>query len=378
MARRMPLLFLICICASSLYAQDLAGIEIHGFVTQGFLFSSNNNYLTMKSSDGSVQWTDGAVSVSDSLTDKLRVGIQLHMYQLGDLGGSNVQVDWASGDYRANDYFGFRAGKVKTPIGLFNDSQDVDAIFLWTLLPQCVYRIDNKSFFLSHVGGEVYGGLPLGGRGGKLLYRGYAGYNSLDLTGGYIKEIADAGLVFTSAPGGKVYGGDVRWEAPLRGLTFGSSALVGAVDGTAAAGSVHLSPNVTSAEYAQFRKGKFYFAGEYWRVPIDATLTIGPAVIPIPEDLRSWYVMGSYRFWKKFQAGSYYSHLVNKTGDTARPTNYSKDWVVSGRYDFNAYFYGKIEGHFLHGDAIGYYESTNPNGLKPNSDMLAAKIGFSF
>jgi len=69
----MPLLFLVCISASSLYAQDLAGIEIHGFVTQGFLFSSNNNYLTMKSSDGSVQWTDGAVSVSDSLTDKLRV-----------------------------------------------------------------------------------------------------------------------------------------------------------------------------------------------------------------------------------------------------------------------------------------------------------------
>jgi hypothetical protein len=52
--------------------------------------------------------------------------------------------------------------------------------------------------------------------------------------------------------------------------------------------------------------------------------------------------------------------------------------VVSGRYDFNSYFYGKIEGHFLHGNGLGFYESTNPNGLKPNSNMLAAKIGFSF
>ena len=51
---------------------------------------------------------------------------------------------------------------------------------------------------------------------------------------------------------------------------------------------------------------------------------------------------------------------------------------MSGRYDFNAYFYGKIEGHFLHGNGLGFYESTNPNGLKPNSNMLAAKIGFSF
>ena len=160
MPRRMPLLLLVCICAGSLYAQDLAGIEIHGFVTQGFLFSSNNNYLTMQSSGGSLQWTDGAVSVSDSLTDKLRVGIQLHMYQLGQLGGANVQVDWASGDYRFNDYFGVRAGKVKTVLGLFNDSQDVDAVFLWILLPQGAYPIDNKSVFLSHLGGRSMATCP--------------------------------------------------------------------------------------------------------------------------------------------------------------------------------------------------------------------------
>ncbi|MGA3091113.1 MAG: hypothetical protein ABSD75_21095 [Terriglobales bacterium] len=61
----------------------------------------------MQSSTGSLQWTDGAVSLTDSLTDKLRVGIQLHMYQLGQLGGPNIHVDWASGDYRVNDHLGF-------------------------------------------------------------------------------------------------------------------------------------------------------------------------------------------------------------------------------------------------------------------------------
>jgi len=378
MPRRMALFILVCMCTGSLYAQDLAGIEIHGFVTQGFLFSSNNNYLTMKSSDGSAQWTDGAVSVSDSLTDKLRVGIQLHMYQLGDLGGSNVQIDWASGDYRVNDHFGIRAGKVKTVLGLFNDSQDVDAVFLWILLPQGAYPIDNKSFFLSHVGGEAYGGLPLGDRAGKLLYRAYAGYAGLDLNGGYVKQAADAGVMFMTAPGGKIYGGDLRWEAPLKGLTLGSSARIQALDGTTPMASVHVPPTFISAEYAQFEKGKFYFAGEYRRFPLNTIVTIGPAVIPVPQDARSWYAMGSYRFWKKFQAGSYYSHYVNKALDTSLPANYSKDWVVSGRYDFNAYFYGKIEGHFLHGTGTGYYGSTNPGGLKPNSNMLAAKIGFSF
>ena len=106
LSRRMLLFLFAGTCTGSLYAQDLAGIVVHGFVSQGFLFSSNNNYLSMKSSDGSPQWTDAAVNISDSFADNLRVGMQLHMYQLGQFGGSNVMVDWALGDYRVNDHFG--------------------------------------------------------------------------------------------------------------------------------------------------------------------------------------------------------------------------------------------------------------------------------
>ncbi len=378
MARRMTLFLLVCLCAGGLYAQDLAGIGIHGFATQGFLYSSHNNYLSMKSSDGSLQWTDGAVSVTDSVTDKLRIGIQLHMYQLGQLGGVNVQVDWASGDYRVNDYLGFRAGKVKTVLGLFNDSQDVNPLFLWILLPQSTYPIDNESFFLSHLGGEAYGEIPLGGRAGMLRYSGYVGNNALDLNGGYLKQIAELGLVFTAAPAGTTYGGDLRWKAPSTRWTMGGSADVQALDGSAPGGGIHLPPATVYAAYAQYKRGRFYFAGEYRREPTAIRVTLGPLTFPAPKDERAWYAMGSFRPLKKLTVGSYYSHFVNKVGDMGQPGNYSKDWVASGRYDFNPYFYGKIEGHFLRGTALGYYESTNPNGLKPNSNMLALSIGFSF
>jgi hypothetical protein len=332
----------------------------------------------MQTSSGSLQWTDGAISVTDSVTDNLRIGIQLHMYQLGQLGGPNLQVDWASGDYRVNDYLGFRAGKVKTVVGLFNDSQDVDALFLWILLPQSAYPIDDKSFFLSHLGGEVYGSLPLGNRGGKLQYDGYAGQINLDLNGGFVKQFADIGIVFTTSPGSKTYGGDLRWEAPIRGLTVGASALVEGLDGSAPSARLHIPPSLISADYAQFEKGKFYFAGEYRRSPVNGVVAFGQTVVPTLADWRAWYVMASYRISRKVQVGSYYSHYVNKAMNTALPSNYSKDLVVSGRYDFNPYFYGKIEGHFLHGTDLGFYDSTNPNGLKPDSNMLAAKIGFSF
>jgi hypothetical protein len=378
MSRRMPLVLLACLYAGYLSGQDLAGIEIHGFVTQGFLYSSHNNYLTMQSSSGSLQWTDGAVSITDSVTSNLRIGIQLHMYQLGQLGGPNVQVDWASGDYKVNDRLGFRAGKVKTVMGLFNDSQEVDAVFLWTLLPQCSYQVDNESFYLAHVGGDVYGNLSLGSHAGTLRYDGYVGQVTLDLNGGYLKTLADEGFVFTSAPSGKTYGGDLRWLTPLRGLIAGSSANVEAVAGTAPGVGVSVPTFLKTEYYAQFSRGRFYLAGEYDRSPADALVMLGPAVLPVPQDFRSWYGMGSYRLWKKLNVGSYYSHYVNKALDTSLAANYSKDWVLSGRYDFNPYFYGKLEGHFVHGTAIGYYQSTNPSGLKDNSNILAAKIGFSF
>jgi hypothetical protein len=374
----MRLLLMICTCAAHLCAQDLSGVEIHVFATQGFLYSAHNNYLTMQSSSGSLQWTDGAVSLSDSLSDKLRVGIQLHMYQLGQLGGPNVHVDWASGDYRVNDHFGFRAGKVKTVVGLFNDSQDVDAVFLWALLPQCSYPVDNESFFLAHLGGEVYGDVPLSHRTGKLRYRAYAGEVNLDLNGGFVKQLADDGLAFTSAPEGKTYGGDLRWLAPFNGLLLGASADIEALDGTAPQGNMHIPSFLIAAYYAQFTKGKFYFATEYDKTPASGTLTLGTMIIPVPQDLRSWYAMGSYRLLKKLHVGGYYSHYVNKALDTSQPASYSNDWVVSSRYDFDSFFYAKLEQHFLRGDALGYYASTNPNGLHPNSNILAAKIGFSF
>jgi hypothetical protein len=380
MRRRLRLLLLISVCAGSLYAQDLAGIEIHGFVTQGFLYSSANNYLSMKSSDGSAQWTDGAVSFSDSLSDRLRVGIQLHVYQLGEFGGANLVVDWASGDYRVSDRFGVRAGKVKTVFGLYNDSQDVDSVFLWILLPQANYPIDNKSFLLAHLGGDIYGDVPLGKRSGALQYHGYLGQNSLDLAGGYVKALADNGLLFTTAPGGKTYGGDLRWSTPVKGLTVGSSIVVQAIDGTATIGArMHVPPLCSISHYAQFKRGKFDFSGEYRRLPFTLDVTLGPQLLASnPFDARSWFAMGSYRLTKKIQVGSYYSHSIDKAENTGLASNYSNDSVISGRYDFNGYFYSKVEGHFLHGTGLGYYASTNPDGLKPNSNMLAVKIGFSF
>ena len=376
MFRRGIILCFVLVCSGA--AQDLENLQIHGFATQGFLYSTHNNYLTMKSSDGSLQWTEGAISVSDDVTDKLRVGIQLHMSHMGQFGGPELDVDWASGDYKFNDHLGVRVGKIKTPVGLYNDSQDVDSLFLWVLLPQAMYPVDNRDYNLSEMGGEVYGALDLGKKRGELQYRGHIGGSALAPDGGYLRQMAEYGLTFASPPSGRSYGGDLRWATPLNGLTIGSSALSTSFQGSGDAGTVQMPSTLTTAYYAQWDRGKWHMAAEYWRTPIYLVITFGPASQVMSIDTRSWYPMIRYDITKRLQVGTYYSHYMNKSQAPSSASSYSKDWTISGRYNFNSYFYAKLEGHFLQGTGLGYYANVNPGGLKLNTNMLAARIGFSF
>lgn len=391
MRRRILIVLFLCACVSGGFGQDLSNIQIHGFVTQGVLYSSNNNLFTMNTSDGSARWTDAAVSISDAISDKLRVGAQFHVYQFGQLGGPNLQIDWATGDYRISDRAGFVAGKVKTVYGLFNDSQDVDTVFLWCLLPESMYPTDNKSFNLAHYGADFYGSLRLGKRWGTIGYRGYGGYKPLDLNGGYAFELSpDVGSNLTSG-GSNLIGGDVRWRTPLKGLLIGMSAIDTGLDGTSPTGSFHIPYSVEPVEYAKFERGKFMLAGEYKRTasPFDLHFNdvdpypppFGP-VIPYnvisKYDSRGWYGMFAYRLTEKLQVGTYYSQSWNGLpGNSKLPANYSNDAVLSGRYDFNSYFYAKLEGHFIRGTSLDYYAFDNPNE-KTASNLLAAKLGFSF
>jgi hypothetical protein len=87
--------------------------------------------------------------------------------------------------------------------------------------------------------------------------------------------------------------------------------------------------------------------------------------------------MASYKLTAKITAGAYDSQQFNRQAALG-PARYSKDWTVSGRYDFSQYLYAKAEQHFIDGTAIGYDTDLNPNGLKPNTKLTILKVGVSF
>ena len=128
-------------------------IQVHGFASQAYVYTNENNWLTMTTNnDGSIGFTDFGLNVSTQLTDKFRVGAQGYDRNLGELGQYHPSLDWAFGDYRFTSWFGVRAGKVKTTLGLYNDTQDLDFLRVFALLPQSVYPTDIRDATIAHTG----------------------------------------------------------------------------------------------------------------------------------------------------------------------------------------------------------------------------------
>jgi hypothetical protein len=380
MHRRILFLLFVLGLASPVFGQDLSNIQIHGFATQSLLYSGSNNYLGMNTSQGSTGWTEAAINIVDQPSDKLRIGIQIHYTRLGIFGDEAPDVDWAMGDYRAYRWLGIRAGKVKIRWGLYNDTQDADPGYLWSLLPESIYSIDDRATTLSQLGAELYGDVRLSKKWGSIGYSLYFGNYFVSTSDGFAQGFQQDGLTFAGTPGGKTPGVDLRWKTPLKGLLLGASTQRVDAKGTLTNGTFREPPYYATTGYVQYDAHKIFLAYQYARTitHTDVELTGLPPALSV-EDSRTWFLMAGYHVTDKLQVGTYYSSELDAAPrDNSNPENFGHDWTISSRYDFNSYLYGKLEGHFINGDVAGFYDFDNLNGLKPRTRLVVAKIGFVF
>ena len=401
--RRAIFYFLLgCLGAAPAYlpAQDFKvfdrTVQVHGFVSQGIAYSNDNNWLTMQTSVGSYSFTDFGANASMPLTDKFRIGAQIYDRNLGQLGRWHPSLDWAVADYRFNKWFGIRGGKVKTALGLYNDTQDLDFLHTFALLPQSIYAIDLRDSTIAHEGGDVYGSVSLSKKLGTLSYTGYAGQRQDSHYGGYPYLLKGApALINFSSYGGLQYGGDLRWSTPLKGLLAGISRMDENIDGygtTTAFGP--LTPyhewskaDWTNQYYGQYAHDKLQIDSEYRRYWRNQEIYSG--AFSVQTDVRGWYVAGAYRVAKRLQLGSYYSRysidVPAQVGlGVPAESGHIYDKVVTGRVDLNRFMNVKVEGHFMDGYGLpgyypsGFYTVDNPQELKPDTSALVVKTGVNF
>ncbi len=376
-------LLTIRLCSADLASAqtiDDLNLQVHGYATQGFIYSSANNWNTMNTTDGSAGWTEAVVNLTAQPVPKLRIGVQARYFLLGTYGNA-ITLDWAQADYKFNEHFGVRVGKVKSPNGLLNQIQDIDPAYLWTILPQSVYPLASRNSILAHYGGVAYGTVSLGERLGKVEYQAFGGQRVIAAGDSYLQPLRDIGITLPSGVSGAAVGGMATWEAPLQGMALGanlsSDRLSGQATGYGLTGQFVI-PSFTVPDYfVRYERNKIMVAAEYSRRAGEASVIV-PAVLSFQErfDQRGFYAMASYKLTGKLISGAYYSSSIDREVPTSS-ARFQKDWALSARYDFSPFLYLKVEQHFIDGTEFGYSSADNAN-LQPSSRMTLLKLGVSF
>lgn len=384
----------VVVIPTSLLAQfslPLAGrkVQVHSFASQGFAYSDENNFLTMRTSDGSFAFTDGGVNASMQLTDRFRIGAQGFARNVGRLGQGHVELDWAFADYKFKDWLGVRGGKVKTAFGLYNDTQDMDFLHTWAILPQSLYPIDLRSNIIAHTGADVYGEIPLR-RAGSLSYTAYYGVRPNDPRGGYYYGTRDAGApVQTFA--GRQAGVDLRWNTPCQGLLVGTSWMNSTLDASGVlrtAGNIPYrttnDPQHTYSIYSDFQRGSWHFAGEYRRDNHFMETTIRGNTTRSDWREQGFFVSAAYRPMKRLEVGAYNSRFYIKAPHTPEPAaNHIFDQAITARVDVSKWWNFKVEGHFIRGygdtySAHGFYAGDHSGKPKPETNIIVLRSGWNF
>jgi hypothetical protein len=171
--KKIIILFFICLSLVPVGAvsalDEFSNVGIHGFISQGYIQSTDYDYSGIKTKDGSFEFNEMGINFSTTPAEGLRVGAQIFARDFGELGNDQFELDWAYGDYRVNNYFGVRAGKVKIALGLYNETRDVDAVRTSIMLPNAIYVEQNRDVYAGIKGVGAYGELP-GGFSYQLAY----------------------------------------------------------------------------------------------------------------------------------------------------------------------------------------------------------------
>jgi len=374
----------IQIC-TPVYAADMMGVEIHGFASQGFIQTTKeNNFPVGNSGKGSFNFNDFGVNFSKELSPGLRVGLQLLAMDRGTYGKDKVVLDWAYGDYRLYDWLGFRAGKIKMPLGLYNESRDNDALRTFIFLPQNEYYEYERDSITAITGGSIYGSVPIG-LAGTANYQVQVGVTPITSDGATAKNYSsyistsDLPLTVAEITSNTTLVHHLEWRTPLEGLRATWSGLHTTFSGTATGTFTDPNnPTVTNQVNADWKFDslhRYIYGLEYAHKDLvlaaeyqtdDFTIRAdyhNPAIENFISKQASdgWYVSATYRFTDWFELGGYYHETYGdrnqRDGSAMLATGYvanlwnawQNDTALTLRFDPAPYLSLKVEGHMDEG-----------------------------
>ncbi|MBU0996076.1 MAG: hypothetical protein KJ737_26570 [Proteobacteria bacterium] len=402
------ILFAVIIFSKNSLAEDQYGqVDIHGFISQGYLQTDKNNYLA-ETEDGTFQFNEMGINFTTDVTDRLRLGVQFFARDMGINGNDEIVVDWANADYHWRDWLGVRIGKHKGFSGFFSATRDLDMLRTCILLPQSTYGELFRDAFSSYRGVEFYGRILLG-RAGLLAYEFSVGEPNFSPDTGIAYAFKQAfsilNLEINNVKPSTTQAYRVTWYAPLAGFKIKSGWIEG--KNTLISGSLNSAladrAGLTKFEYeydfdsyfvsTEYQREKLSLIGEFLSGSMDGKWDLGLGYEDRPpRTFQGWYGALNYDFSEFFKASVSYSEFYpdvdNRHGKDVNPvTDYNtrlllsnrkvfgndfeawlKTTTLSLRFDVNEYWLLKLE--VAYNDGFGAYTSAE-NPRKPDDPFVA-------
>jgi opacity protein-like surface antigen len=364
--------------------------QYHGFLSQNFVLTSENNFYG-ESKRGSFDFAEAGFNVSLRPFSRLGLAAQVLYRRAGELEDEEVRLDYGVLEFGVLETTkaraGVRLGRVKNPLGLYNETRDVAFTRPSIFLPQSIYFDRTRNWALSSDGGQVYG-----------QYESSIGEFSLRVNVGVpTVDKSLEGLQFGRNQPGE-FDGNLSYLGQF--LYEYQSGLV-RLAFTAASAHAHYHPGHND----RFFKGDFWFQpyifsaqynGERLSVTGEYALrdtrmkNFGPLLPNTAFTGESYYIQGAYRLTDEVEAmvryDVYYQDVNDRYGErrerrTGRPgfTRFAKDWTVGLRWDITPNWMARVEYHRIHG--VGWLASTeNPDTQKldPDWDLFALELSFRF
>ncbi len=367
--------------------------HVHGFFTQGYFLTSDNNIFGASSDGGSFDFTEAGLNASWTPVADFRLAGQVLFRRAGAGHEHDLELDFGLLDYTivsTADYrLGTRLGRYKNPYGFYNATRDVLFTRPTILLPQSIYFERTRELALSADGGLLYG-----------EYRGEVGNLSLEFGIGTPRgDNLDTELVFVGAdyPGethSKLsYVGQLVYE--MENGKYRMAVSSARVDirydpkflppSDLPALKTLFKPVIFSAQY---NEDKYSLTSEYAIRSFEQTIPNSQFSRSITGE--SYYLQARYRFDENWQAIVRYDVLYNNRDDrdgkkyqatTRRPayTQFAKDWTFGLRYNISSSFLIAAEYHYINGAAwLPRQDNPDLDDLEQRWHIfsLAASFGF--
>lgn len=351
-------------------------INIHGFISQGYIKTTENNYFA-DTKNGSFEFNEMGISFATNVTERLHLGMQFFARDFGNYNNDEVIINWAYGDYKLKDGFGIRAGKMKITLGLYNEYRDMDQLRTNILYPSGVYNESWRDMLSSINGCGLYGNVRLNLLG-KLRYFLQAGSSnySKDFSGMNILEEQIPIYLNQFFPGieGNIknssskgfYAGSIFLNSPfkLKGLKMGVSYYDNTISNDILLNqlpdtySIKVKGNSFTASI-EYVHNNYTFASEYNLTELDIKLDAFSSFVPKFTSL-TYYASLSYSFTEMTEAyiaySEYYRDKNNMSGNNSPEGQDFRAWlkeiIFCVRFDLNPYWIVKLETHINNGATI--------------------------